>query len=206
MQPRTYPPGIVRALLPTEHVTPATREVLRSRLEPGGGSPPPPRFFDAREVATLRAACDRLLPQTDRPRPVDLAVAIDERLADGKGDGWRYADLPPDGDAYRRGLRGLDEGALARFGSAFASLDGSHQDEILEAVQRGEASGETWETLPSRRFFEELLAELCECYYSDPLSQEEIGYVGMADVPGWQAIGLDQLDPREPPALDEPHG
>ena len=61
----------------------------------------------------------------------------------------------------------------------------------------GDAPGATWQTLPAKRFFEELLAEAAENYYSHPLAQEEIGYVGMADLPAWERLGLNQLDDRE---------
>ncbi len=203
MQPEIYPSGTVRALLETDYVTPKTREVLQARLTPGGSQSP--RFFDAQALATLRAACARLIPQTDRTQPVDLAGAIDTRLADGKGDGWRYNTMPPDGEAYLLGLRGLDETAQGRFSVKFALLDTGKRDEILTTVQRGEVAGGAWEKLPPGRFFEELLAELTECYYSDPITQEEIGYVGMADAHGWQAIGLNEREPREPEALGETH-
>jgi len=55
-----------------------------------------------------------------------------------------------------------------------------------------------WRTLPAARFFEELLAEVVETYYAHPLAQEEIGYAGMADAPGWRAIGLDEREERDP--------
>jgi hypothetical protein len=206
MTAKTYPRGTVRALVETNLVTPATRKALVSRLVPEDAPPPPvskPRFFDAEAYATLRAACDRLIPQADRSLPVQLAGALDERLAEGKGDGWRYNQMPPDGDAHRRGLMGLNESARAMFGEAFYELDASRQDEVLLAVQRNEAQGQTWKTLPSHRFFEELLAELVECYYSDPLTQEEIGYVGFADAHGWLAVGLNELEAHEPRAIED---
>jgi gluconate 2-dehydrogenase gamma chain len=206
MTPKTYPRGTVRALVETDFVTQATREVLKSRLVPDDAPPSPvsqPRFFDAEAFDTLRAACARLIPQADRPRPVDLAGALDERLASGQCDGWRYSQMPPDGEAYRRGLLGLNESARAMFGMAFYELEASSQDEVLTAVQRNEAQGQTWETVPARRFFEELLAELTECYYSDPSAQEEIGYVGFADAHGWQAIGLNELAAHEPRGVED---
>jgi hypothetical protein len=205
MTPKTYPRGTVRALVETDFVTQATREVLKSRLVPDDAPPPPvsqPRFFDAEAFDTLRAACARLIPQADRPRPVDLAGALDERLAEGKCDGWRYSQMPPDGEAHRRGLRGLNESARGMFGMAFYELDASSQDAVLLAVQRNEAQGQTWESVPARRFFEELLAELTECYYSDPSAQDEIGYVGFADAHGWNAIGLNELEAHEPRAVE----
>lgn len=206
MTAKTYPRGTLRALVETSLVTPATRRVLVARLVPEDAPPPPdpkPRFFDAEAFATLRAACDRLIPQADRPHPVHLAGALDERLAEGKGDGWRYNQMPPDGEAHRRGLQGLNESARAMFGETFYDLEASRQDEILLAVQRNEAQGETWKTLPAQRFFEELLAELAECYYSDPLTQDEIGYVGFADAQGWRAVGLNELEAHEPRAIED---
>jgi gluconate 2-dehydrogenase gamma chain len=53
------------------------------------------------------------------------------------------------------------------------------------------------------RFFEELLAEATECYYSHPVGADEIGFTGFADAHGWQRIGLNQLEPFEPRALGD---
>ena len=203
MQPPHYPPGTVRALLDTDLITPATHAVIQGRLEPRPATEP--HVFDSHTFHTLRAVCDRLIPQADRADSVDLAAALDERLAGGACDGWRYASMPPDEDAYVRGLHGVNEAAQAQFGAEFVALGEKQQDQVLLLVQRGAAQGATWDTLPAERFFEELLAELCECYYSDPLTQEEIGYVGMADAHGWQAIGLHQRAAHEPHALDTPH-
>ena len=69
------------------------------------------------------------------------------------------------------------------------------------AVQRGEAPGESWSVVPAARFFEELLAECVEGYYSAPAAQDEIGYAGFADAHGWQAVGVDQLQTHEPRSL-----
>ncbi|MBA2502481.1 MAG: GMC family oxidoreductase N-terminal domain-containing protein, partial [Pyrinomonadaceae bacterium] len=94
----------------------------------------------------------------------------------------------------------LDESARELYGSGFITLDADRQDEVLRLVQRGEVASQTWRTLSPIRFFEELLAEVTEIYYSHPLAQEEIGYVGMADARGWQNINLDNLETWEPRA------
>ena len=188
----TYPAGTVRALLDTEAVTEPTRAALRARLAQPAVSAP--AFLSETEFATLRAACARLLPGAD----IDVAGPMDARLAGGGSDGWRYDALPADGEAYRRGLAGFDEAARVGFGAEFVSLPPDAQDAVLLAVQRGEAAGETWRSLPPVRFFEELLAEATETYFAHPLAQEAIGYAGMADAPGWTRIGLDEREPREP--------
>lgn len=185
MQP--LPPDTVQQLLESPSVTPATRRALRHRLET---SWPAPQFFTEPEVTLLRAVCARLIPQPERETPLDIAPSIDQRLSEGKTDGWRYETLPPDGEVYRSGLRGIDESARLRFGQPFQRLSSLEQDAILGAIQRGEAPGETWKILPATRFFEELLAEVVEVYFSHPVAQQEIGYLGFADAAGWQRVGF----------------
>lgn len=193
--PAHYPEGTVRALLPTDQVTEATRNALTERLT---ASPRQSVYFSDSEFALLQAICDRLIPQDDRPEYIDLAGNIDNRLSQNKSDGWRYDTMPPDGDAYKQGLAGVDQTAQLLFEQPFRQLPAERQDDVLKQIQQGQPAGEIWTTLPAGRFFEELLVETTESYYMHPLAQEEIGYVGMADVPTWQRIGLNQLEDREP--------
>ncbi|QKZ11803.1 gluconate 2-dehydrogenase subunit 3 family protein [Spirosoma sp. KUDC1026] len=195
-----YPAGTVRALLDTDMVTDATRQALTERLTK---QPSAPKFFSEAELSLLKAICGRLIPQPDRTEPIDIAGGIDERLAGNKSDGWRYDTMPADGDAYRTGLQGVDESAQALFEQPFLQLTGDQQDEVLRRVQAADAPGAVWDKIPSERFFEEMLAEVVGTYYSHPLAQEEIGYVGMADVPTWQRIQLNELETREPKPLDQ---
>ncbi|MBO2010607.1 gluconate 2-dehydrogenase subunit 3 family protein [Hymenobacter negativus] len=192
----TYPSGTVRALLATPHVSEATRDALQARLDAPAYAP---QFLAPESFALLEAVAARLLPQPDRSdSPIPLAPAVDQRLAEGRADGWRYDALPPDREAYRLGLGGIQEIAQAMFQTDFQALDATGQDAVLQALASTTPPGSTWETLNAGRFFEELLAELTEAYYSHPLAQEEIGYVGMADLPAWTKIGLNEKDDREP--------
>ena len=190
-----YPEGTVRALLATDMVTPATRAALEGRLN---ASVHEPQFFEPQTYALLQAVAARLIPQPDRAEPIDIVAGVDQRLLEGKADGWRYDAMPPDREAYRLGLGGINQAAEALFQQSFLHLPEAQQEAVLEAVAAGTAPGENWQQLPVARFFEEMLAELTENYYSHPLAQEEIGYVGMADVPGWAHIQPGQLEPREP--------
>ena len=206
MEQSPYPSGTVRSLLDTSQVTPKTRDVIKARLAEEPVSRPD--FFDTESFAVLQAVADRLIAQS---HGIDLAGALDRRLASGTGDGWRYNTMPPDPIAHQAGLAGIEESAHILFERSFTALSKSEQDAVLTAVQQGQAPGKTWETIPSDRYFEELLVELTETYYSHPLAQEEIGYVGMADAKGWQAIELNQLESWEPqrgktiqPSLTEP--
>ena len=196
----TYPAGTVRALLDTDHVSAPTRAALLPRLS-APAAPYQPRFLDPGAYALLEAVAARLLPQPERATPIPLAPAVDQRLADSRGDGWRFDALPADGEALRRGLAGIEETAQELFQTNFQTLSAAGQDAVLSAVQAGHSAAAAWQTLPAGRFFEELLAELTELYYCHPLAQEEIGYVGMADQPGWTKIGLNEREEREPAAL-----
>lgn len=193
-----YPDGTVRALLDTELVTDATRAALQARLN---APPYEPQFLEPATYDLLRAVAACLFPQPDRPEPIELAPSVDQRLAAGRSDGWRYDTMPPDREAYRLGLGGINQAAQALFQQDFRALSSEQQDSILQLIQEEKAPGEAWQTVPAARFFEELLAELTEYYYAHPLAQEEIGYVGMADAPGWTRLGLNELEPREPEPL-----
>ena len=193
----TYPSGTVRALLNTEHVSEATRAAVQARL--GAPADYTPQFLAPETYALLEAVAACLLPQFDRPeQPIPLAPSIDQRLAEGRADGWRYDALPPDREAYRLGLGGIQEIAQVLFQVDFTALDAEQQHAVIKALADGRPPGAAWETLDASRFFEEMLAELTEAYYSHPLAQEEIGYVGLADLPAWTKIGLNEKDDREP--------
>ena len=192
-----YPSGTVRALLDTPHVSEATRAALLARL--AAPATYAPQFLAPETFALLEAVAARLLPQPDRPdAPIPLAPAVDQRLAEGRADGWRYDTLPPDREAYRMGLGGIQEIARAQFQADFTTLNAGQQDAVIQALATGTPPGTTWASLDAGRFFEELLAELAATYYAHPLAQEEIGYVGMADLPAWTKIGLNEKEDREP--------
>ncbi|MCI1190108.1 gluconate 2-dehydrogenase subunit 3 family protein [Hymenobacter sp. DH14] len=192
-----YPSGTVRALLATPHVSEATRAALQARLAAPAAYAP--QFLAPETYALLEAVAARIFPQPDRPdQPIPLAPAVDQRLAEGRADGWRYDALPPDREAYRMGLGGIQEIAQAQFQTDFTALNAEQQDAVLQALASGTPPGTTWTTLDAGRFFEEMLAELTETYYAHPLAQEEIGYVGMADLPAWTKIGLNEKESREP--------
>lgn len=191
-----YPAGSVRGLIETDLLTPPTAEALRARmLAPIG------KCLDVRARAALAAVGERLLPQPDRDTPIDLAAIVEDRLAGGVGDGWRYDTMPDDATAMQRGLIAIDASALAWFGAGVADLDTMSCDLSLAAVQRGDVQPEIWGDLDPVRFFEELLVAVTEAYYAHPLAAEEIGYLGMADARGWADVGLGARAAHEPVPL-----
>lgn len=196
-----YPAGTLAALIDTPFVTAPTRAALLARIATPAVTTP--CFFDPAEFILLGALCDRLLGQ-DGDRRIDVPGIIDAHLASGETDGWRYDELPADGAAMRLGIQGFDETARALMGRGFLALSHEERDRVIEAVAAGDPPGETWAALPARRLFEDLLALATESYYAHPLAQEEIGYAGYADARGWQEIGLDGREPREPEPVGGP--
>ncbi len=183
-------------LLASDHVSAATRRALTERR--AITAPPVPRVLSVPQMRVLRAVAIRLVPQDDQEDPVDLADRIDARLAAREGDGWRYGALPPDAEAIGTAMVNLDQSGWERFSAGFADLPPERQDEILAAMQRGEMEGQGWEGLSPALIFEELLVEMVETFYAGSRGQRDIGYAGMADLPGWDHIGLDERDLREP--------
>ncbi|MDJ0367523.1 gluconate 2-dehydrogenase subunit 3 family protein [Hymenobacter sp. H14-R3] len=185
-------------LLPSAHVSAATRAALTQRLAETGAAYTP-QFLAPETFRLLEAVAARLFPQPERPVPIPLAPSVDQRLAEGRADGWRYDALPPDREAYRLGLGGIQEIAQALFQADFEQLETGQQDDVIKALASGTPPGAVWQELPADRFFEEMLAEITEIYYAHPWAQDEIGYTGYADLPAWTKIGLNEKEPRESP-------
>jgi hypothetical protein len=179
-----------------------TRAVVHRRLH----EVPERRFLSPEEWATLEAVCARLLPQPDRPEaPVPIAPWIDRMLAENRHDGYRFADMPPLREAWRLGLRGIEEESARRFARPFAALAEGEQEAVLRAVQAGEVAGGAWERLPARRFFAHtLLRAVAGIYYAHPAAWSEIGFGGPASPRGYVRLGFGQRDPWE--AEERPRG
>ncbi len=171
--------GSVVDLINSDRVTPATRSALLERLNKPAVTNP--QFFSEAEFIRLQLVCNQLVPQP-KGDSIDIAGLIDDRLANQKTDGWRYDDLPNDGDAYRLFLTGINQTAEALYDHSFDTIIAKQREAVLLAAQQGEATGPAWQMLPADRFFGELLAEVVEVYYSHPMVQERIGYTGMADL------------------------
>ena len=124
------------ALIASDRVSARTRAVLHQR----GLSETEqnlPTFLESDLLAGLRAVVDRVIPQPEG-HWIDLAARIDADLATGRGDGWRFALLPPDPAAYRAGLETLNAAASCVYGRTFVALNTADQDQLLERAARGD--------------------------------------------------------------------
>lgn len=177
-----------------------TREVVRKRLE----EIPPIRFFTEEEARELAAVAERIVPQPERndTEKVRIVPWIDEKLNEDKRDGYRYEEMPPQREAWRLGLKGINETAQALFtGNEFVDLDPLSQDVVLTHLARGNPAGDTWRRMASDRFFRDILcATILKIYYAHPLAWNEIGYNGPSSPRGhvrkWEG-GVDPWEAQE---------
>ncbi len=158
----------------------ATRKVVEDRLY----RVPPIRFFTPEELPTIQAVVDRILPQDDRlpESKIPILNYIDERLFEGRIDGYRFEDMPPDREAYRLGIQAIEETARAMTGRGFTELDPLKQDEVLQTIHDGKpvAAHRIWRQMPIRRFWELLVGDCVSAYYAHPWAWDEIGFGGPA--------------------------
>jgi hypothetical protein len=168
------------------HWDEVTRRVVLDRVE----RVPPVRFFEAAEAETLKAFCDVVTAQDAEPR-IPVLSYVDEKLATGVGDGWRYEDLPDDGEVWRRVAKGLDDETGA---GTFAAAPLGAQVVIVERFARGEVS---WEGLNVGHAWKVVLRYVVQAFYSHPWAWNEIGFGGPAYPRGYGAFGSPHQGERE---------
>jgi hypothetical protein len=171
-----------------------TRKAVRKRLE----DVPQRRFLTADQWSLLEAIVARLIPQPDREEPVPIVPWIDDMLHHDHGPGYRYADMPPMRDAWKKGLEAIAAEAFNRHGECFEGLSPTDQDELLADLQHGRVESRYWDELPAGGFFlHHLLKETVGIYYSHPAAWSEIGYGGPAAPRGYARLGFNERDPWE---------
>jgi hypothetical protein len=173
-----------------QHWDAVTAAVVLSRI----GMPPDIRIFTPAQEAIATALCDQLLGQADEPL-VPLAAMIDDRLAGQQTDGWRYADLPEDGQAWRDTLGYLDDDARDKFGRPFAECPAAEQEVIIQAVQ--DLGPGDWHGLPASRVWSLWTRYACTAFYSHPAAWDEIGFPGPAYPRGYKNAGVGKREPFE---------
>jgi len=157
-----------------------TREVILDRVQ----NAPPIRFFTPDEGKLLETICAHIIPQDDRDgaHKIPIVPWIDTRLYKDVHDGYRFADMPPDREAFRLGLRAIEEIADQLHQRAFICLDPIQQDGILKSLHDGkpQAGYKVWERMPVHRFWTMLVQDCIEAYYAHPWAWDEIGFGGPA--------------------------
>ncbi len=171
---------------------PVTAGVVLQRV----GRPPDIRFFTPAEEAAATALCDRLLGQDQDGGPkVEVVPQIDARLAELETDGWRYADMSEDGQAWRDSLRFLDEDSQAACSVELAGASLHDQRGVIQAVQ--DLGAKEWHGLNAAHVWSLWTRYACTAFYAHPLAWNEIGFPGPAYPRGYKNPGVGKREPFE---------
>jgi hypothetical protein len=173
----------------------ATRRVVESRLALSRNL----TFFVGAEVQCARRLCDLVMAQDREPR-VPVMELIDEKMAQGRLDGFHFDDMPDDRVTWHRVLSGLDETAQGRHGASFADCDEELAHAIVQDFSQAQLRGGAWEELNVARAWAVVLRGILAAFYSHPWAWNEIGFGGPAYPQGYMRLGpISVLDPRETP-------
>lgn len=171
-----------------------TRDVISHRLAIGGE----PKFFSADEFATVQALAARIVPQAPTQPPIPVAALVDDKLHQNRQDGYRHAGMPREREAWRLGLKALDEEAARAFAARFRELSTEQQDILLSRMQNGELKEPAWGGMDSKTFFKMRMArDLVLAYYAHPTAWNEIGWGGPASPRGYVRMDFNERDPWE---------
>ena len=162
-----------------------TRKLILDRVN----RVPELRFFGPAEAAALKAFCDVLLAQDAEPR-IPVLAFIDEKLAAGMLDGYRYAGLPDDRGTWRLVARGLDEAALARGASSYAGASSQAQQSISDEFAERTLTGGVWDELNLQHAWAVVMRGVLAAFYSHPWAWNEIGFGGPAYPRGYARLGV----------------
>jgi Gluconate 2-dehydrogenase subunit 3 len=163
---------------------------------------PPIRFFTADEAHFMEALAAHILPQDDREPALRIPIVpgIDERLHEGRTAGYRFAKMPPDGDAYRLGFQAIEQIAKQSYGRLFRELSWREQDELLKSLHDGEpkaGAAEIWERMPIHRYWALITQDCIESYYAHPWAWDEIGFGGPAYPRAYMRLERGEPEPWE---------
>src|SRR3989440_2753161 len=156
-------------------------------------------FLSAAEVAFLDAAVARLIPaDTLGPGAKEAGVTyfIDQQLFGGWGamakmyrQGPHAEGTPQQGyqspltpqELYRAAIAEINATCAKQYGGAFDKLTSAQQDDVLRALDEGKFP---LEAVPARFFFNVLLDNTIEGFFSDPI------YGGNRGKIGWKLVGF----------------
>ncbi len=174
-----------------------TREVILDRVN----NVPQIRFFTPEEARLLTAICDRVLPQDDRDsaHKIPIVPQIDKRLYENSHDGYQYANMPPDREAFQLGIKAIEQIAMHEHGRSFLEIGPLEQDTILRSLHQAKpaAAHEIWRRMPVSRFWMLLLTDCAEAYYSHPFAWDEIGFGGPAYPRAYMRLERGEAEPWE---------
>lgn len=190
-------PEATGRVIASPRVSARTRGILAVRALPDDPAREP-RALTRTQVDTLRAVARVVVPQPgERRHQVDVALRVDDQLADGLGDGWRPDGLPSDVEAYRAALDAL---------LAETANGQEHLATVLAAVDAGEytpTSGPL-DAAQLQAWAEDAAVDLAKQWLAHPATMAEVDYDGFANggdglrKQGFLLLGAGQREAWEP--------
>jgi gluconate 2-dehydrogenase gamma chain len=169
-------------------------------MAPLGNEPEAYTYFTEPEATFIEAAVERLIPTDEHgpgARSAGVAFFIDQQLVGAFGTAakmyrngpWGTAPTPMQGyqlrqtpaELYRQGIAATQAFCNKTYQSGFAALTAAQQDDVLKGLDGGTIK---FDELPAKAFFEMLLQNTVEGFFSDPL------YGGNRDKVGWKLVGF----------------
>jgi len=160
------------------------------------------KFFNEQEAALMEIIVMHLLPQDDRypSRRIPIVPRIDERLHKGSIPGYRFAKMPPDGEAYRLGFKAIEQMAKKSYDRSFRELSWRDQEELFKSIHDAKpkpGAEEIWRQMEIHRYWALLVQDCVEAYYAHPWAWDEIGFGGPAYPRGYMRLEKGEPEPWE---------
>ncbi|VXD00247.1 Alpha/beta hydrolase [Sphingomonas sp. 8AM] len=166
------PDAFVR-VLGSARVSHRTRAAMLARTRPLSAAA---SGWTAAQLATVAALIAQVLPHVGADDALARRVGA---AVHGPGDGWRFADLPSDTEAWARGLATLD--ALT---GGFAALSRRDQrDWLMQVDDRSAGIDGRADCLTAGQmalWFQDARAEIVRQWMATPAAMATIGYDGFA--------------------------
>jgi hypothetical protein len=174
-----------------------TQRVVLERVE----SPSQLQHFDADEERFWTVVFEHLIPQSDRTRArrIPILNVVDHRLATDRSVGYRFADMPPDREAYTLGRAAIDEESSAAHQALFVELDFAVRDAILKRIHDGkpQRADAIWKRMSVHRFWQLIIGDAIDAYYAHPWAWDEIGFGGPAYPRAYTRLERGEPEPWE---------
>lgn len=208
LQPPEMTPDY-KALLSSDRLSARTRDALVKRAEFNDQAYQPlhlsPRAFASLEVLTIL-----VLPQADilDQRGLSLAARIDMRLG-GPGDGWRFAELPPDLESYENVLCDLDDICQKEFGARLQDVEAVDLHRMIEKIEASQLDTPHFNAKQLKLWFSDLCADCVQIFITHPAVQSKLGIDalfngGDAAFHGFKQMGDAGSEPWEPEIVKRP--
>ncbi|MCE4054610.1 gluconate 2-dehydrogenase subunit 3 family protein [Pseudomonas sp. Au-Pse12] len=207
--------GLGGSLLAAAPETAVAATPAASGKQPGRAQGYEPSYFTAEEWAFIKAAVERLIP-ADEMGPGALEAGVPEYIdrqmntpyaagalwymqgpfkADAAPEmGWQSKLVPK--DIYRLGIAAVDAWCKDLKGQVFAAQDSATRDALLKQLEAGTPQ---FEAVPAKLFFNLLLQNSKEGFFSDPIHGGNKGLVGwtLIGFPGARADFMDWVERNE---------